>query len=289
MIISLAFSSCQSQKEKELLIEEKKKQEQLLIEKQEKERLIIEVRRKKEAKEREKLNRQEEQKQKKLLSDSLDKETNSINESAKKLLEKKIETVIDSEAVMYDFTSDDSVTKFVNNKISFTNLEYIPIDLVKVDWEFIDSSKWNPQLRQWAFSALQKMSEDFFLQFKETMAIVSAYRSFKYQKRIKDGWCEDIFCAKAGFSEHQSGLAIDLWEASTESKFNENEKYREYFVWMKTYAHEYWFINTYQKWVRIDWYEVEPWHWRYVWKDFALFLKDNQSTFAEYYNNRDSF
>jgi D-alanyl-D-alanine carboxypeptidase len=49
------------------------------------------------------------------------------------------------------------------------------------------------------------------------------------------------------------------------------------------HAHTYGFTNTYQKGLDIDWYEIEPWHWRYVWVDIASYLSENNITIAEFY------
>jgi LAS superfamily LD-carboxypeptidase LdcB len=54
---------------------------------------------------------------------------------------------------------------------------------------------------------------------------------------------------------------------------------------MKENAYRYGFHNTYQKWVKVDWYEIEPWHWRYLWISLAKKLYDENITFAEYYKN----
>lgn len=183
------------------------------------------------------------------------------------------------------YGDDDYITKFVNNKISFYNLSYIPKNLVKISSDYVVDIKWNQTLRTEANQALQQMAKDFFDKFSEKMVVVSAYRSYDYQVWIKSRWCSDNLCAKAGFSEHQTGLAVDLWEASTQKEFLNNFEFVSYFEWMKENAYKYWFHNTYQKWVKVDWYEVEPWHWRYLWVSLALKLYENNITFAEYYKN----
>jgi D-alanyl-D-alanine carboxypeptidase len=127
------------------------------------------------------------------------------------------------------------------------------------------------------------MAKAFYNDFKENIAVVSAYRSYKYQVSIKSGWCPDNLCAKAGFSEHQSGLAVDLWEASTEYNWKTDPKLKKYYKWLEENAYKYGFHNTYQKWLDVDSYEVEPWHFRYLWKYLAKYLYDEKMTFAEYY------
>ncbi len=184
----------------------------------------------------------------------------------------------------FDFETDNSIEKFVSAEKSFDYLKYEPDDLVLLSWDYLINSKWNSMIRKEVLENLQKMSEDFYTIFQTKINVISAYRSYNYQLWIKSRWCSDLFCAKAWFSEHQTGLAVDLWEASNEKSFLSNSNYAKYFEWLKENAYKYGFHNTYQKWVEIDTYVVEPWHWRYLWKSLAKLLWENNITIAEYYN-----
>lgn len=179
---------------------------------------------------------------------------------------------------------DSSITRFVNNKVSFNDKTYVPDNLVSIKSSFVIDAKWNQLLREDAKNALVELSKEFYEVFETNIKIISAYRSYNYQKWIKDWWCPDNLCAKAWFSEHQTWLAIDVWEATTNKQFLSKSKLKNYFEWLSDNAHKYWFHNTYQKWLEIDWYEIEPWHWRYLWIDLATELYNNHQTFAEYYN-----
>lgn len=183
-----------------------------------------------------------------------------------------------------DFLTDSSINKFVNNKIHFTDIGYVPEDLENISWKYLIDSKWNSRLRKIANSNLENMSKDFLGDLGVKISIVSAYRSYTYQVWIKKWWCPDNLCAKAWYSEHQSWLAVDLWEASSVESWKASKKLQKYYSWLSQNAHKYWFTNTYQKWLEIDWYEIEPWHWRYVWVQIATYLKENNMTFAELYD-----
>ena len=91
------------------------------------------------------------------------------------------------------------------------------------------------------------MAKDFYNVLNTKLVVASAYRSYKYQVSIKKGGCPDNLCAKAGFSEHQSGLAVDLWEASTEYRWKTDLELKKYYKWLKNNAYKYGFHNTYQK------------------------------------------
>ena len=183
-----------------------------------------------------------------------------------------------------DFLIDDSYQKFVSPNISFENIKYKPNDLILIKSEYIKNIWWNQQIRQEAFLNLDKMAKDFYLEFWIKLNVMSSYRSYEYQAWIKSRWCSDYFCAKAWHSEHQSGLAVDFFEATNNKTFLSKPNLKKYFNWWRENAHKYGYHNTYQRWREIDWYEVEPWHWRYVWVDFATYLLENDMTFAEFFN-----
>lgn len=196
---------------------------------------------------------------------------------------KKETTNLKKEETKFDLKLDTSLQKYVDNKIHFNDLSYIPKNLKKVDLEYVIDTKWNSRLKTEALLALNSMSLDFYNTFEKKMILVSAYRSYKYQKWIKDRGCPDNLCAKAWYSEHQSWLAIDLWETSTQKDFLSKPHLKKYFQWLNKNAHKYGFHNTYKNWLEIDWYEIEPWHWRYVWEKLATNLKEKDCSFSEFY------
>lgn len=183
-----------------------------------------------------------------------------------------------------DLDSDSSKTKYINNQIHFANPYHIPDELVPLKWDYVVASNWWMLLQKEALWFLNVMAKDFYDVFHRKLHIVSGYRSYDYQEGIKERGCPDALCAKAGHSEHQSGLAIDLFEASSEGAFLAKKDNQNYFAWLKENAHLYGYHNTYQKWLEVDGYMVEPWHWRYVGVELATYLKENNLTLAEFYN-----
>lgn len=185
----------------------------------------------------------------------------------------------------YDTETDGSIFQYVSSNRPFYVLAYHPTDLENLDPLYI-RAKEGTKLRKEAADSLHVLAKDFYSVFKTKFTIVSAYRDFAYQQWIKDRWCSDNLCAKAGYSEHQTGLAIDMFDASSQKEFLSNTQYKKYFEWMKNNAYKYGFHNSYQKGLDIDGYDIEPWHWRYLWKDLAKELYEKNITFAQYYNNR---
>jgi len=214
----------------------------------------------------------------KLKNELVEKKLNEIKKINEKIKnEKKFLNSI-------DLKTDSSLNKFVSAKVSFIDKSYIPDNLVNISSDYIIDWKWWWQkLRDEAQQALNNMAKSYYRDTWKKIVVVSAYRSYLYQKGIKDRWCPDNLCAKAGYSEHQTGLTIDLWAASSLKDW-QKEPFISRYNWLKDNAYKYWFHNTYQKWLDIDTYEIEPWHWRYVWKPLAKYLWENNLTFAELYN-----
>ncbi|MDD2907628.1 MAG: alpha/beta fold hydrolase [Candidatus Gracilibacteria bacterium] len=204
-------------------------------------------------------------------------------------LEKENEALKEDEKINnLDLYSDNSFQKFVTSNLSFTNKAYIPEDLVNIRGDYIYDAKGGTQkLREEAKNSLDLLSEAFYKNFGVKLSVVSAYRSYDYQVGIKAGGCPDNLCAKAGYSEHQSGLAVDLFAASSDSEWKNSSRLSSYYRWLDTNAYMYGFHNTYQRGLKIDGYEIEPWHWRYLGISLATYLKENNLTIAEYFNKKD--
>lgn len=121
-----------------------------------------------------------------------------------------------------------------------------------------------------------------------TLIINSSYRSFSEQEEIYNEYksskgevAADKIAARAGFSEHQTGLAIDIQTyGSTASTFEEFDEFK----WLKDNAHKYGFILRYPKGKEyLTGYEYESWHYRYVGIEVATYIYKNNITFDEYY------
>lgn len=92
---------------------------------------------------------------------------------------------------------------------------------------------------------------------------------------------------KAGFSEHQTGLAIDFTHDPGVSHPNIEEfEASDCSKWLYEHAHEYGFILRYPKGKEsITGYSYQPWHYRYVGKETAsaIYAVAPDCTFEEYY------
>ena len=129
-----------------------------------------------------------------------------------------------------------------------------------------------------AFMAMQR---DCKQQTGAQLMVNSSYRNYKQQiathKRSDKG-----YAARAGFSEHQTGLALDVTSLQHPMRwpFDKSAECE----WMHEHCHEYGFILRYPKrQSRIMGYKYEPWHLRYVGIEAARQIHDEGITFDEYY------
>ena len=107
-------------------------------------------------------------------------------------------------------------------------------------------------------------------------------------KRLYDKYVEadgvnkaDTYSARPGFSDHQTGLAIDV--DNTTSSFENFTNTKEY-QWMLDNSYKYGFILRYPSAKEsITTYQFESWHYRYVGLKLAKKIKASNLTFDEYF------
>lgn len=119
--------------------------------------------------------------------------------------------------------------------------------------------------------------------------VTSAYRPYESQKRIFDQYVSEMgyektsqLASRPGFSEHQTGLSIDVTvPGGNMFEFGNTEEA----VWLANNAHRFGFIIRYpQGKENITGYQYEPWHIRYLGKGLAIKVHDSQLTYEEYWN-----
>lgn len=170
--------------------------------------------------------------------------------------------------------------------LSIANKYYtLPADFNGFDLVNITGTKY--QMTKEAYTAYQEMAQAASL---EGLAFAprSAYRSFSSQEKIYNGYVlqdgvalADTYSARAGHSEHQLGLTIDLKSTTMDTIYF--EKTNEY-TWLMDNAYQYGFIERYPLGKEyITGYQYEPWHWRYCGIDCATYIHNNKVTFDEYY------
>ena len=170
------------------------------------------------------------------------------------------------------------------NKYNHLSEQYIPKDLELVSNEY---STGNVQLVKEAKNQFEIMSSTAK---KENLNVIafSGYRDYTYQKNLYNTYLQkdsqekvDTYSARAGYSEHQTGLSVDIYNGIDD--YNNFEETKE-FKWLKDNAHKYGFILRYPKNKELETqYQYESWHYRYVGIDIATYIKKHNISFDEYY------
>lgn len=167
----------------------------------------------------------------------------------------------------------------------------VPMALVKPDvTPTKEAYSENIYMRPEAASALEELFEGA-AQDGITLYATSGYRSYSTQKAIFDRKLEKMSekaanasVAKPGYSEHQTGLAMDL-EGQTTLGTGLTEAFGESpeGIWVAENCYKYGFIIRYPKGkTNITGYIYEPWHVRYVGREAAAEIKELDVTFEEY-------
>lgn len=167
----------------------------------------------------------------------------------------------------------------------------VPVTLVKPDIKPTrEAVSENIYMRPEAAAALEDLFEAA-AQDGITLYATSGYRSYSTQKAIFERKLErmdekqaNASVAKPGYSEHQTGLAMDI-EGETTKGTGLTEAFGESpeGIWTAEHCAEYGFIIRYPKGkTNITGYIYEPWHIRYVGKEAAAEITELGVTFEEY-------
>ncbi len=171
----------------------------------------------------------------------------------------------------------------VNKYYSITS-DYIPTNLVTVSSEYSSNVKLDKPAAD-AFVELCKDAKELGL----TIYGQSGYRSYNNQKSIYNSYLNrdskavvDTYSARAGHSEHQTGLSIDISNdpSISYSYFGKSDSY----LWLKDNAHKYGFTIRYTTENQfLTGYKSEPWHIRYFGTEISTYLYEHNITYEEYY------
>ncbi len=169
------------------------------------------------------------------------------------------------------------------NKHHRVDREFIPRDLKVIDTDY--ASEKGMKANATAIAQAKKMIDDAKKDDKHII-INSAYRSFDDQEEIVDTYQNlygdsyiEKYVLKPGYSEHQTGLGIDFGSTDT-NIFIESDEYE----WMEDNCYKYGFIHRFKtKYEDITEIKNEAWHYRYVGKEVAKYIYENDITLEEYY------
>lgn len=179
------------------------------------------------------------------------------------------------------------------NKQFFLPEGYEPPDLVRPDvlFSFGDEDIEKSYLREKAAKGLERMFQAAKEEQNLHLFAVSGYRSYERQVQIlnakiaSSGEEEAVqVIATPGQSEHQTGLAMDISSESAGFTLTEQFEETDEGKWLANNAHRFGFILRYPKGKEsVTGFAYEPWHFRYVGKEAATVIFENDLTLEEYF------
>jgi len=160
---------------------------------------------------------------------------------------------------------------FLNNRQWRVSKAYVP------EKRFTDVPGQVRNMRPDASVALEEMYAACKEEIGVTLKAVSGYRSYQTQNNLYNNKVKSVgsktkadeYVARPGASEHQLGLAMDVGQknkGSLSASFGKTKGGQ----WLKENCWRFGFVIRYQEgWEVVTGYEFEPWHVRYVGKQYA--------------------
>ena len=173
-------------------------------------------------------------------------------------------------------TNLDDGIKMLVNKFHYLNEVYLPDDIVPIsNWYAYEGHSTKKEVYDHYVSMWKDANEQGLV-----LLVNSSYRTFEEQQEQYD-MSNDDYASRPGFSEHQTGLALDIVSDGVQGNEFENT---DEFKWLQENAHKYGFILRYPKDKEyITGYNYESWHYRYVGEELATKVKESGLTYDEYY------
>lgn len=141
--------------------------------------------------------------------------------------------------------------------------------------------------RKDCYDAFIKMADDA-AKDGITLILTSGFRTYEHQEEVYNEMRNangknyaDNYAARAGASEHETGLSLDIFTyGATMDSFENTDTYK----WLEAHAQDYGFIRRYPNEKEyLTGYEPESWHYRYLGVETAQKVKKLGITYDEYY------
>ena len=222
----------------------------------------------------------------------------------------------------YLSTKNEHYLKLINkSKNEFGKEDFVPADLITLDSSVTPEGK-EIELEKRTAQALYAMLAEMEYDGITDVMVTSGYRSLSYQKELYNYYIKtemqsfsteafahlgfqyiqnkydintdkglDLYDARQvvlsysaypGTSEHQTGLCVDFITLNMTALTNVFEQ-TSASAWLSENAHRFGFILRYPKnKTSVTGYAYESWHYRYVGRDAATEIYENNQTLEEY-------
>ena len=183
----------------------------------------------------------------------------------------------------------DKNTSILVNKYYLLGSDFTPSELVSISQTYAWGERGSQKISKIAYDAFLEMWNAAKEEQGYYLMVSSSYRSYQEQEIVYNNYKKnrgqkyaDSIAARPGASEHQTGYALDIF-----SKLNNNKntfKDTDTAKWLENNSYRFGFILRYpEDKVSITGYSYEAWHFRFVGKDIAKYIYENNITFEEYY------
>ena len=177
----------------------------------------------------------------------------------------------------------------VSDKLRRLNpVDYAPADLVTVDVAHQNP----PVLRSEPAAALLQLFAAGEAEGAGAFQVQSAYRSYATQVSVYDGWVAqlgqaqaDIQSARPGYSEHQTGLVVDISPVPLSCALQACMGDTPQGKWLAANAWRYgWLLRYPADKTAVTGFTYEPWHFRYIGVPLATEMHaQNITTLEEFF------
>ncbi|MBC8534822.1 M15 family metallopeptidase [Yeguia hominis] len=149
----------------------------------------------------------------------------------------------------------------------------------------------NVEVASQVLAPLNQMLDDFYARYQtDAVLVASGYRSFALQASLledeiaQEGSTEAArWITQPGYSEHHTGLAVDLSIYHTETGLSESYDGTGIYSWINENAPRYGFVVRYSNEKQaVTGIAAEPWHFRYVGVPHASVMQENGFCLEEY-------
>jgi D-alanyl-D-alanine carboxypeptidase len=178
------------------------------------------------------------------------------------------------------------------NKQHKVNERYVPNDLILLTDILNIPTLGKIYLRKEAAQSFKEMYLAMYgAGYKVTAS--SGWRSLTFQQKVLTNWTRNVgsknanmYAALPGFSEHHLGTAIDVLTPENGYTIAQNYFNTKTFKWLSENSYKYGYLLSYpQGKTDLTGYNPEGWHYRYVGKEAAKEVHDQNITLSEYLYN----
>jgi len=198
-------------------------------------------------------------------------------------LEERVEEAEDVLGIIVKIQNTDPELLQKYSKVYFLNEHYRPEKMEQIPDKWVVEDLGEEYIHEKIWPFLEDMLKDAERDGLD-LRIISAFRSFDEQAQLKGqytvqyGTGANTFSADQGYSEHQLGTTVDVSTDQLGTSFTSIDQ-TEAFSWLEKNAHKYGFILSYPQ--NNQYYQYEPWHWRFVGRDLARDLERKNESFYD--------